>query len=104
MASKPAVTGRSIQAWPEDALRISSRITWLTDAALKWLPVWWQSSRRPSPSRSSWDCPQAHLHRPLALMAYAGTSRYSVDYYLEQKISCWWKVAEVRRPAERLSA
>jgi hypothetical protein len=29
---------------------------------------------------------------------------YSVDYYLEQKVSCWWKVAEVRRPAERLSA
>ena len=34
----------------------------------------------------------------LALMAYAGTARYSVDYYLEQKISWWWKVAEVRRP------
>lgn len=34
----------------------------------------------------------------LALMAYAGTTRYSVDYYLEKKISWWWKVAEVRRP------
>ena len=35
----------------------------------------------------------------LALSAYAGPARYSVDYYLEQKISWWWKVAEVRRPA-----
>ena len=34
----------------------------------------------------------------LALMAYAGTARYSVDYYLEKKISWWWRVAEVRRP------
>ncbi len=34
----------------------------------------------------------------LALSAYAGPARYSVDYYLEQKISWWWKVAEVRRP------
>jgi uncharacterized membrane protein YphA (DoxX/SURF4 family) len=35
----------------------------------------------------------------LALSAYAGPARYSVDYYLEQKISWWWKAAEVRRPA-----
>lgn len=35
----------------------------------------------------------------LTLSAYAGPARYSVDYYLEQKISWWWKVAEVRRPA-----
>jgi uncharacterized membrane protein YphA (DoxX/SURF4 family) len=35
----------------------------------------------------------------LALSAYAGPARYSVDYYLEQKISWWWRVAEVRRPA-----
>jgi uncharacterized membrane protein YphA (DoxX/SURF4 family) len=35
----------------------------------------------------------------LALMAYTGPARYSVDYYLEQKISWWWKVAEVGRPA-----
>ena len=35
----------------------------------------------------------------LALSAYAGPARYSVDYYLEQKLSWWWKVAEVRRPA-----
>jgi uncharacterized membrane protein YphA (DoxX/SURF4 family) len=34
----------------------------------------------------------------LALMAYAGTARYSVDYYLEKKISWWWKIAEIRRP------
>jgi nitrite reductase (NO-forming) len=34
----------------------------------------------------------------LALSYYAGPSRYSVDYYLEQRISWWWKVAEMRRP------
>src|ERR1700722_2394538 len=36
----------------------------------------------------------------LGLMAYAGPARYSVDYYLEQKISWWWKVAEIRRPVQ----
>jgi hypothetical protein len=35
----------------------------------------------------------------LALSAYAGPARYSADYYLEKKISWWWKVAKVRRPA-----
>jgi uncharacterized membrane protein YphA (DoxX/SURF4 family) len=36
----------------------------------------------------------------LALMAYSGPARYSLDYYLEQKISWWWKVAEIRRPVQ----
>ena len=35
----------------------------------------------------------------LALSYYAGPARYSADYYLEQKISWWWRVAEMRRPA-----
>ena len=35
----------------------------------------------------------------LALSAYAGPARYSVDYYLEQRILWWWRVAEMRRPA-----
>jgi nitrite reductase (NO-forming) len=35
----------------------------------------------------------------LALSYDAGPSRYSADYYLEKKISWWWKVAEMRRPA-----
>jgi nitrite reductase (NO-forming) len=34
----------------------------------------------------------------LALSYYAGPARYSVDYYLEPRISWWWRVAEVRRP------
>jgi nitrite reductase (NO-forming) len=34
----------------------------------------------------------------LALSYYSGPARYSVDYYLEQKISWWWRVAEMRRP------
>ena len=35
----------------------------------------------------------------LALSFYAGPARYSVDFYLEKKISWWWRVAEMRRPA-----
>jgi nitrite reductase (NO-forming) len=35
----------------------------------------------------------------LVVAYYAGTDRYSADYYLEQRISWWWKVAEMRRPA-----
>jgi hypothetical protein len=34
----------------------------------------------------------------LALSYYAGQSRSSADYYLEKKISWWWKLAETRRP------
>jgi nitrite reductase (NO-forming) len=34
----------------------------------------------------------------LALSYYAGPARYSADYYLEKKISWWWRVAELRRP------
>ena len=34
----------------------------------------------------------------LALSYYAGPSRYSADYYLEHKVSWWWKIAEMRRP------
>ena len=37
--------------------------------------------------------------RPRVLAAaYAGPSRYSADYYIEQKVSWWWRVAEMRRP------
>jgi nitrite reductase (NO-forming) len=34
----------------------------------------------------------------LALSYYAGPSRYSADYYIEQKVSWWWRIAEMRRP------
>ena len=40
----------------------------------------------------------------LALSYYAGPARYSADYYLEQKITWWWRVAELRRPAPALAA
>jgi uncharacterized membrane protein YphA (DoxX/SURF4 family) len=40
----------------------------------------------------------------LALNAYTGPARYSIDYYLEQHISWWWKVAEVGRPASARSS
>ncbi len=36
----------------------------------------------------------------LALSYYAGPARFSADYYLEKKIGWWWKVAEMRRPAQ----
>ena len=35
----------------------------------------------------------------LTLSYYAGPARFSADYYLEKKISWWWRVAETRRPA-----
>jgi len=35
----------------------------------------------------------------LLLSYYNGPARYSADYYLEKKISWWWRVAELRRPA-----
>jgi len=35
----------------------------------------------------------------LVLSYYAGPARYSADYYLEKKISWWWRIAETRRPA-----
>ena len=34
----------------------------------------------------------------LALNYYGGAARYSADYYIEQKVSWWWKLAEIRRP------
>jgi nitrite reductase (NO-forming) len=34
----------------------------------------------------------------LALSYYAGPARFSADYYLEKKITWWWRLAEVRRP------
>lgn len=34
----------------------------------------------------------------LALSYYAGPARYSLDYYLERRISWWWRLAELRRP------
>jgi nitrite reductase (NO-forming) len=39
----------------------------------------------------------------LALSYYAGPARFSADYYLEKKISWWWRVAEMRRPIPVLS-
>ncbi len=34
----------------------------------------------------------------LVLCAYTGPDRHSVDYYLEQRIPWWWRIAEMRRP------
>ena len=34
----------------------------------------------------------------LVLSYYGGPARYSADYYLEKKISWWWRIAETRRP------
>ena len=40
----------------------------------------------------------------LALSYYSGPARYSADYYLERKISWWWRLAEMRRPVPGLPA
>ncbi len=40
----------------------------------------------------------------LALSYYSGPGRLSADRSLEQRISWWWRVAEVRRPAAQLAA
>ncbi len=40
----------------------------------------------------------------LALSYYSGPARYSADYYLEKKISWWWRLAEMRRPVPGLPA
>ena len=36
----------------------------------------------------------------LRLSYYAGPARYSVDYYLESRVWWWWRLAELRRPAQ----
>jgi nitrite reductase (NO-forming) len=40
----------------------------------------------------------------LALSYYAGPARFSADYYLERKVSWWWRLAEVRRPQASAAA
>lgn len=35
----------------------------------------------------------------MVLSYYSGPARLSADYYLEHKISWWWRIAEMRRPA-----
>jgi uncharacterized membrane protein YphA (DoxX/SURF4 family) len=37
----------------------------------------------------------------LTLSAYTGPDTYSVDHYLEKKISWWWKIAEFGRPVKQ---
>ena len=39
----------------------------------------------------------------IALSYYGGAAHYSLDYHLEHRISWWWKVAEIRRPAQDLT-
>jgi hypothetical protein len=38
----------------------------------------------------------------MALSYYSGVARFSVDYYLEHRITWWWRVAEMRRPMEEV--
>ncbi len=40
----------------------------------------------------------------LALSYYTGPGRLSADRYLEQRITWWWRVAEMRRPAPQPAA
>ena len=38
----------------------------------------------------------------IALSYYAGVARFSLDYYLEHRITWWWRVAEMRRPMGKI--
>jgi uncharacterized membrane protein YphA (DoxX/SURF4 family) len=38
----------------------------------------------------------------IALSYYAGAARYSVDYYLEHRITWRWKFAEIRHPMDKV--
>jgi uncharacterized membrane protein YphA (DoxX/SURF4 family) len=40
----------------------------------------------------------------LTLSAYTGPDTYSMDHYLERKISWWWKVADFGRPVQEQPA
>jgi uncharacterized membrane protein YphA (DoxX/SURF4 family) len=40
----------------------------------------------------------------LTLAIYTGPDTYSVDHYLEKRISWWWKVAEFGRPVQQQPA
>src|SRR6266702_1472070 len=179
----PAASGRSLSAWPKDALRIGFGIIWLIDAILKWLPgfrsgymdtIMGQAQDQPGWLKPWFDF-WINLQHPraaffaylvaavetliavalitglarkltyiaaivfslliwataegfggpytsgaadigtaviyavvfaalLALSYYAGVARFSADYYLEKKISWWWRLAELRRPAPPLAA
>ena len=37
----------------------------------------------------------------LTLAIYTGPDTYSIDHYLEKKVSWWWKLAEFGRPAQQ---
>jgi uncharacterized membrane protein YphA (DoxX/SURF4 family) len=179
MTSTPALTGKSIPAWPKYALRITFGVIWLIDAVLKWLPgfrtgyvamikmaaqgqpgwlhpwfSFWMSVQDPHGAffaylaavletlialalivgfarkftyisaavfslliwsiaegiggpyhNGSTDIGTSIIYALvfvclLTLAAYTGTDRYSADYYLEQKISWWHKVAEVGGPVQ----
>jgi nitrite reductase (NO-forming) len=40
----------------------------------------------------------------LAVSYYTGPARYSADYYLEKKVTWWWRLAELRRPEATATA
>jgi uncharacterized membrane protein YphA (DoxX/SURF4 family) len=179
MSQQQVAAGRTIPAWPKDALRITFGVIWLIDAVLKWLPgfrsgyvpmikaaaqgqpgwlhpwfSFWMSVQDPHGaffayfaavvetliavalitgfarkltyisaavfSLLIWSIAEGfggpytsgatdigtsiiYVVVFIALMTlsfYAGPARYSVDYYLEQKISWWWRIAEMRRPVQ----
>jgi len=125
MAPAQVASGRCTPAWPKDALRISFGIIWLIDAVLKWLPgfrsgymnaIMGEAQGQPGWLKPWFDFWINFQHPRVTLFAYlvavvetlialaliagfARPSRYSADYYIEKRISWWWKIAETRRPA-----
>ncbi len=84
-------------------LGFARKLTYIFSAAFS-VMIWATAERFGGPYASgSTDIGTAIIYAVvfmslLALVAYAGPARYSADYWLEQRISWWWRLAEVRRP------
>jgi nitrite reductase (NO-forming) len=109
-AKQPAVRGCA--PWPKDALLIAgfARKTTYIAAIVFSLLIWSTAEGFGGPYTSGASgIGTAIIYAVvfaglLALSYYAGPARYSADYYLEQKITWWWRVAEVRRPVPATAA
>lgn len=85
-------------------LGFARKLTYISAAAFS-VVVWATAERFGGPYASgSTDIGTAIIYAVvfmalLTLVAYAGPARYSLDYWLERRVSWWWRLAEVRRPS-----
>jgi hypothetical protein len=54
--------------------------------------------------RGQWPRSRPEAACLLTLAIYTGPDTYSIDHYLEQKVSWWWKLAEFGRPVQQQAA